>query len=95
MRQQKQRQPCRQDTQRACDEERVLTRAHGIRRILLYNREHIGADEGADFAQRGRDAVVLATHGRGAGFRRDEADVIARPKFAEGEEDAVYIVKSE
>lgn len=55
-------------------------------------REDVVANEAAELAKGGGNAVVLATNGGGAGLRGDEADVVSGADFAEGEENTYVCV---
>jgi len=57
--------------------------------LIVQQHEGLGADEGADLAPRGRDAVVLTADGSGGCLGCDQTDVVARAGFAEGGEDAI------
>ncbi|KAL9608248.1 MAG: hypothetical protein Q9167_006900 [Letrouitia subvulpina] len=95
MRQQEPRQRRAEEAQAAADEERVLPAARAALAsgsVLLDDGEDVGADEGADLTARGGDGVILAADSGGARFGGDEADVVARPGFAEGEEDAGFFL---
>ncbi|KAL9034256.1 MAG: hypothetical protein Q9214_007128, partial [Letrouitia sp. 1 TL-2023] len=90
LRQQEPRQRRAEEAQAAADEKGILPAARAAlasRGVLLDDGEDVGADEGADLAAGGGDSIVLAADGGGAGFGGDEADVVAGPDFAKGEED--------
>ena len=81
-----------EEAQTTGHEKGVLATANTIRtagRIGLDDGEDVGAYEGADLPEGGRDGVILAPDRGGGGLGRDQADIIAGPRFAEGEEDAV------
>lgn len=56
-----------QDGQRRGDPKRVLATCRRVGRVALDHGEHPRAHEGADFADGGRDAVVLAAAREGVG----------------------------
>jgi hypothetical protein len=73
------------DPERAGDAERRAALAE--RRLDV--RERVRADERADLAHGGCEAIELATDRRRRGLRREQAEVVARAELAEREEDAV------
>ena len=88
----KERDDSTQDAQARGHEERILTTARAVGptwRIVLNDREDIGADEGANLARRGSNGVVLASDGRGRGLGSDETDIVARSGLTQREKDAV------
>ena len=91
MRQQEKRNESRQDTQCRTHKERILTSFDWIRILVavVEDSENLIANKSTDFADCSGDTVVLASDGGSTGFRGDQADVVARAEFTEGEEDAV------
>lgn len=79
-----------QDAKRSRDPEGILGLLVGV---VTAGRndvgENVGADKGAYLADCRHHAVVLAADARGASLGRDEADVVTRAEFAEGQKDAI------
>ena len=66
MRQAEKRQGCAEDTQRAGDEERILSSTSWVWCIILDDWEDVAAHESSDLAYRSGNAVVLSSNASSA-----------------------------
>ncbi len=79
----------RQHTEAGSDPEGILGRLGVVTAGLANEGKHPGADKGANLTDGGGDAIVATTDASGARLGGKEANIVARPDLAEGEEDAV------
>ena len=75
-----------ENTQRAGDEERILSSTSRVRRIGLDNWKDVAANKGSDLAHCRGNTVILSSNASSTCLGSDEADVVTRAELAECKE---------